>query len=521
MVMGRRILFALALVCAGCGPAVASDRPADATLVSIQPSDVTTKIVGASSKQEAVLREILAGLGPTRIETIGLVKPDREWGAPPDAVGFDAKLATTDMLASWHASLAGEAFDERSLELGLPRVAYIADGDSASVLGTDAARALAGPSVTLAEAQDVARRVRKLAERHGAEVRRFDVLKPRRLAFAVELQAKDAATFLLMGLEPTLGPLDQGHQRGTDGIYVKVVDGKGKPVLEMGAGYWVRGDLTACSPYLTSLSTLAPPPPSCPAKDAKEPRNVYVATIPSSDVTTKIVGASPKQRAVLRSILAGLGVSQIEAVEVRPAGKEWPSADPQAVVVEPKLRDNSDRAQWEAELLAEAFAQRSRELTLPRVVAIVTPGGGGGALNNGSQTDTKPETRKPVTAEALAAAVAPAARKSGAELLSAQLLKPDQFALAVALQVSDPARFLRDRASLFLSAIPSPWDSDYGGLLVLVSDKHDQFVWSYSLTESKFIGTESSHPRLDLLGCDPIAHSGPRGRTIPSCPAAG
>src|SRR5438552_643428 len=170
--MGRRILLAVALVCAGCGPAVASDRPADARLVSIQPSEVTTKVVGASPKQETVLREILAGLGPTRVESIALVKPDKEWGAPPDAVGFDAKLATTnDMLASWQASLAGEAFSERSFELGLPPLAYISvGGDSSSALGTDAASALAEPSVTLAEANELARRVRKLAELHGAAV---------------------------------------------------------------------------------------------------------------------------------------------------------------------------------------------------------------------------------------------------------------------------------------------------------------------------------------------------------------
>jgi hypothetical protein len=236
MLMSRRILVGVALVCAGCGPAVASDRPADAPLVSIQPSAVKTKLVGVSPKQEIVLREILAGLGPTGIETIELVKPDKEWGAPPDAVGFHAKIPSTDMLAGWHASLAAEAFNQRSFELGLPPVAYIADGDSASVLGSDPASALAEPSVTLAEAQELARRVRKLAEHHGAVVRRFDILKPLRLAFSVELQAKDAAAFLLTGLEPTLGPLDQGNLRGTDGIYVKVVDGEGKPVLESGAG---------------------------------------------------------------------------------------------------------------------------------------------------------------------------------------------------------------------------------------------------------------------------------------------
>jgi hypothetical protein len=34
---------------------------------------VTTKIVGGSSKQREILREILAGLGPTRLETVEIV----------------------------------------------------------------------------------------------------------------------------------------------------------------------------------------------------------------------------------------------------------------------------------------------------------------------------------------------------------------------------------------------------------------------------------------------------------------
>jgi hypothetical protein len=236
---------------------------------TVAPSDVTTKIVGGTPKQQGVLRKILSGLGPTRLESVEIVSDvEKGWGAPPNAVGFESKAVQPDGYSYWQGQLAGDAFGELSLELGLPPVAYIGDEEEQSGgfdFSTDPSKA----PLTPAEAEHALRRVAEIAKRSGATTR-ARVLKPRRLALAVDFRAEKPAEFLLKGLQPALAPIEDPHASGFDGLYVKVMDAKGRRVLENGAGYWVRPDLADCSPYLSFGSSMAPPPPPCPV-EAKSP----------------------------------------------------------------------------------------------------------------------------------------------------------------------------------------------------------------------------------------------------------
>src|SRR6266540_3775 len=228
-------------------------------------------LVGGTPKQRAVLQEILSGLGPTRLESVEVVTDvEKAWGAPPDAVGFDAKARMADAYTHWQAWLVGDAFGQLSLELGLPPVAYVGDnGDQAGGLDFSTDRSKA-PS-TRAEADEALRRVAEIAKRYGASTR-VRVLKPRRLAFAVEFRAERPAEFLLNGLERALKPIEDRDESRYDGLYVKVVDAKGRRVLDTGAGYWVRPDLVECPPYAYFGGPYGgemepePPPPPCPAK---------------------------------------------------------------------------------------------------------------------------------------------------------------------------------------------------------------------------------------------------------------
>jgi hypothetical protein len=237
---------------------------------SVAPSDVTTKIVGGTPKQQAVLQKILSGVGPTRLESVEIVTEiDKEWGAPPNAVGFESKAVQPDGYSYWQGQLVGDAFGELSLELGLPPVAYIADEDGQAG-GLDFSTDPSKAPLTRAEADEALRRVAEIAKRYGASTR-ARVLKPKRLALAVDFRAEKPAEFLLRGLEPALAPIDDPNAKGYDWLYVKVVDAKGRRVLEDGAGYWVRSDLADCSPYLTFGSTMAPPPPPCPVEGNGRP----------------------------------------------------------------------------------------------------------------------------------------------------------------------------------------------------------------------------------------------------------
>jgi hypothetical protein len=263
--MGRWMLAVVALVCAGCGWIIGSERPADAPLVSIEPSEVKTKIVGASPEQQRVLLEILAGLGPTHLETLEIVEPEAGWGAAPDAVALIVSATKKDTLALWHGYLLAQAFQERSRELGLPAIAYRADFGSTSVLG----RPPEGPPLTEEEAQALVKALRTAAARNGAEARRIEILKPKRFAFAVELEADDIADFLLNGFDDALAPLAELRGQGYDGRFIKVVDKDGRWALTTasdasgGAG-GVRPDLAGCKWLGISQPTGWSPPP-CPA----------------------------------------------------------------------------------------------------------------------------------------------------------------------------------------------------------------------------------------------------------------
>lgn len=242
--------------------------PADETdfhVETVAPSNVTTKIVGGTPKQKAVLREILSGLGPTRLESVEVAADiEKAWGAPSNAVGFDVTTPKPDAYSSWQAWLVGDVFGRLSLELGLAPVAYIGDnGDQAG--GLDFSTDPSNAPWTRAEADEALRRVAEIAKRYGASTR-VRVLKPNRLAFAVEFRAERPAEFLLRGLMRALNPIEDPDESRHDGSYDKVVDTRGRRVLETGSGVWVRPDLLGCSPYGRFGSPSDPPIPPCPAK---------------------------------------------------------------------------------------------------------------------------------------------------------------------------------------------------------------------------------------------------------------
>jgi hypothetical protein len=244
-------------------PPCPSGKP-DVQVETVAPSDVTAKIVGGTPKQKAVLREILSGLGPTRLDSVEVVADiEKEWGAPSNAVGIDSKALKPDSYSSWQAFLVGELFGRRSLELGLPPVAYVGDnGDQSG--GLDFSTDASNVPWTRADADGPIRRMAEIAKRYGASTR-VRVLKPNRLAFAVDFRAERPAAFLQTGLRRSLEPLEDPDEGRHDGLYIEVVDTKGRRVLESGRGVWVRPDLLGCSPYGRFGSPSDPPIPPCPA----------------------------------------------------------------------------------------------------------------------------------------------------------------------------------------------------------------------------------------------------------------
>jgi hypothetical protein len=218
------------------------------------------RIEGASPKQAALLREILGGIGRTDVEKITVLKADKDMPGPADAAQLIFDLPLEDRVANWHMELIAKAFRERSLELGLPSVVFYSGGHGGGAL-TDPRTP--EQELTLAEARNTAARIREAARRHGAKVRRLELIHPRRFAFVLELQVDDPAKFLVRGFEDVVGPLDELDIRRYDGRSIEVVDGKGKFVLGSGGWFSVRRELEGCAPVITGFDTKPPP---CPAQ---------------------------------------------------------------------------------------------------------------------------------------------------------------------------------------------------------------------------------------------------------------
>lgn len=242
------VLVPLAVLAAGCGTGPARDASSDdgPRIEVVAPTKPTTRIIGGTPKQRAVLRQILSGLGPTGSSRSELVTDDR------NGVSFEAKVKQRDdRYALWEAEVAGDIFARRSVELHLPWVAAVADDEEgyATYQGQFSAPLSKRP-LPLTEAKNDLRQVAEIAQEHGASAQ-VSLLRPDRPAFVVELRTGDPARFLLRGLDPTLAPVRDEDPQRRDGLYVKVVDGRGEAVLESGAGLSIRADLSGCAHFVT------------------------------------------------------------------------------------------------------------------------------------------------------------------------------------------------------------------------------------------------------------------------------
>jgi hypothetical protein len=260
------LAFVAAPLLAACGAARESSASGEPTVVYVSPSDVTTKIVGATPKQEEILRESLSGVGDERIETITVEEPEPGWGSWPDDVALRISprpVAARGMRADWDAWLVANAFAVRSRELGLPSVAYMAYPRETSAMG-EAAYEMARRG-TKARVDGFVRRIEVESKRAGVQVQGIEVLKPLDYALAITVRVPDPAEFLDHRAPKLFERL--GEPPGN--FDLRFVDSEGNPIAEnwhaLSTGaVWVRRDLDGCSPYLVSRSTTYKPPP-CPS----------------------------------------------------------------------------------------------------------------------------------------------------------------------------------------------------------------------------------------------------------------
>jgi hypothetical protein len=232
-----------------------------------------------------------------------------------------------------------------------------------------------------------------------------------------------------------------------------------------------------------------------------EPTLVNVAP---KDVSTEIVGASAQQKELLLSALSGVGDRRIAKITVAKADADWGVPDGIGLEFTPRPGAADDlRMSWEAELVGDAFARRSRELGLAPVAYISMPGSSS-ALGDGGRLTTEKEAR------AFVDRLESESNRAGAKVREVELLKPLGYAVAVTVEVSDPAKFLDQRAPDMFKRLGKP-PRDYDLRFVDSNGGVVSENWNAGSGGSVWV-------RRDLEGCSPYLVSHPVMYDPPSCP---
>jgi hypothetical protein len=256
-----------ALAAAGClhGDEEAAPGRIAPTLVA------ETVVEGGSTRERALLRRAVDGMKRTTLRriTIGPVASRRKTnGARAVAIRFTA-VPGEAARRQWDEWIVAGAFSRRLAAAGLP-----AQVDGADERGGFTARPrLRGnpdPRPLGARRAGIVRGIDRAARKSGGAVVRLEVHQPYGVAVALAVAAKDPASFLKTRLRPLLRSLDVYRPR-LEGLYVAVLDEELRLALEWGSwtrnpagSYWVRNDLTNCSPIRQSAPPGEEPPPPCP-----------------------------------------------------------------------------------------------------------------------------------------------------------------------------------------------------------------------------------------------------------------
>lgn len=276
--LGAAVLIAATVGCSGRGSTghegIRGTRAA-VPVVAISSSEVGTRIVGGSPRQQAALRKIVAGIGRTSIRRIAIRKPKSGW-KPFDKGDVVVSLATErgskNLRGTWEAWLVAGIFHDVSDEAGLPPVVVAeTDGDAVRLGRGVPAEQTPPPHATPEAARALAERVQKAAAESGTELADFSILEPAGLAFAVTLKTDDPARFLKKQFDPFLELMADTGQ--FEGAYFRVIDRDGETVwsaanasrMPVAANGTTRPELRGCDPIGTFPLDIDDVPPPCPA----------------------------------------------------------------------------------------------------------------------------------------------------------------------------------------------------------------------------------------------------------------
>lgn len=211
---------------------------------------------------------------------------------------------------------------------------------------------------------------------------------------------------------------------------------------------------------------------------------------------TRIVGALPAERRLLRALLVELGPTRIRRIGIKPIVRPARYGLPSDAIMLTVSAGTSVRGLWEAYLVVGRYTAEAWRLHLRKP----------GKLRVGDGT-TRPRPVRVSSVRVHLAAALRIARAADAELVE---VRRPFGALVLTVRTNDPATFLKYDAARFLMELGSR-PSTYWA----VEDGKGAVVYAGGTLPG--VGMMSARPDLD--SCGPIMHSHLMGSTQPPCPA--
>ena len=242
--------------------------------VALVPSSAATgqlRISGATAKERALLRQVVAGVEPTAIDSARFRKPPRAWKPiPRHSVLLDLGASSGgDALTIWQAWLVVGAYRDRAAAEHLRRVAFYSLARLQGEEGRLGRPRRLAPVATPAQAAAAASMLQAAGEASVATTE-VTVLTPLGIAPKVTLRISDPAHYLKDRFDTFVAALRKLH--GADGVYVEGIDENGGTVFEYGSSVRagsveirVRPDLAACNGFFDHSRPGGYEPPPCPA----------------------------------------------------------------------------------------------------------------------------------------------------------------------------------------------------------------------------------------------------------------
>jgi hypothetical protein len=233
-------------------------------------------------------------------------------------------------------------------------------------------------------------------------------------------------------------------------------------------------------------------------------------------VQPTVEGLSPEQQVLLAELLAGFGSSRIAQVVVRPFtplrddGPAPPGDYGDEVFVSAEPDDL--RGRWEAELFGVAFARRSNEGGSRKLAWLALTDGG-------RRLPSLHPAAKPLAPDAIAGIKNEVASAPGdCRLAEFEVLRPDGHAVALAVDVDDPHRFLRFHGLGFLELV-APWRRRCDGFYGEIRDGAAEPALTVGSTRTG--GFSSTRPDVACCAPDLARHRPTGSEWPPPCPIYG